>query len=114
MSDQNKVELYARGSRFERGGPGLLDNRVVDVSDSYLKTQYSILTSESLARRVIDQLHLDAVPEFNSPKWWSFRRTVGAPPKQTMAIGPALPLRNRDVYQRVLERFQDRLTIEPV
>src|SRR2546430_6006617 len=35
MSDQNKVELYARGSRFERGGPGLLDNRVVDVSDSY-------------------------------------------------------------------------------
>src|SRR5436190_11843260 len=192
MSDQNKVELYARGSRFERGGPGLLDNRVVDVSDSYeivepeepldlrahgrilrkrfatimivfflvfaviliatlkekpvyraqvlleiqkenpdiptikdlyelesvsdsyLKTQYSILTSESLARRVIDQLHLDAVPEFNSPKWWSFRRTVGAPPKQTTAIGPALPLRNRDVYQRVLERFQDRLTIEPV
>src|SRR5216110_2263102 len=45
------------------------------VSDSYLKTQYSILTSESLARRVIDQLHVDAVPEFNSPKWWSFRRT---------------------------------------
>ena len=192
MSDQNKVELYARGSRFERGGPGLLDNRVVDVSDSYeivepeepldlrahgrilrkrfatimivfflvfaviligtlkekpvyraqvlleiqkenpdiptikdlyelesvsdsyLKTQYSILTSESLARRVIDQLHVDALPEFNSPKWWSFRRTVSAPPKQATAIGPALPLRNRDVYQRVLERFQDRLTIEPV
>jgi polysaccharide biosynthesis transport protein len=192
MSDQNKVELYARGSRFERGGPGLLDNRVVDVSDSYeivepeesldlrtcgrilrkrfatimivfflvfaviliatlketpvyraqvlleiqkenpdiptikdlyelesvsdsyLKTQYSILTSESLARRVIDQLHLDALPEFSSPKWWSFRRTVNAPPKQTTAIGPALPLRNRDVYQRVLEQFQDRLTIEPV
>ncbi|PYT96572.1 MAG: hypothetical protein DMG36_00350, partial [Acidobacteria bacterium] len=192
MSDQNKVEVYARGSRFERGGPGFLDSRFVDlsdsyefiepdvpldlraygrilrkrfatilivfflvfaviligtlkekpvyhaqvlleiqkenpdiptikdlyelesVSDSYLKTQYSILTSESLARRVIDQLHLDALPEFNSPKWWSLRRAVNAPPKQATAIGPALPARNRDVYQRVLERFQDRLTIEPV
>src|SRR5215471_3983149 len=41
------------------------------VSDSYLKTQYTILASDSLAERVIDQLHLDALPEFNAPKWWS-------------------------------------------
>src|SRR5437588_10758239 len=35
MSEQNKVELYARRPRFERGGSVLLDNRVLDLSDSY-------------------------------------------------------------------------------
>src|SRR5437879_1341935 len=33
------------------------------VSDAYLRTQYSILASESLARRVIDQLQLETLHE---------------------------------------------------
>src|SRR5258708_38411112 len=37
------------------------------VSDAYLRSQYTILGSESLARRVIAGLDLDALPEFNSP-----------------------------------------------
>ncbi|HVH70622.1 MAG TPA: Wzz/FepE/Etk N-terminal domain-containing protein, partial [Candidatus Dormibacteraeota bacterium] len=84
------------------------------VSDSYLKTQYSILASESVARRVIDQLHLDALPEFNSPKWWSLRRTVKVAPRQAGLISSEPATRDPEVYQRVLERFQDKLTIEPV
>ena len=41
-----------------------------EVSDAYLRTQYSILASESLARQVIDQLHLETLSEFNSRRWW--------------------------------------------
>ncbi len=84
------------------------------VSESYLKTQYSILTSESVARQVIDQLHLDTLPEFNSPKWWEFRARVFAPAKQTFAADPVGRSRDPEVYQRVLERFQDRLNVDPV
>lgn len=85
------------------------------VSDSYLKTQYTILASESLAERVIDQLHLDALWEFNAPKWWTLERWfTSVPTKQTFALGPAHSSHDSAVYQRALERFQDRLGIEPV
>jgi capsular exopolysaccharide synthesis family protein len=84
------------------------------VSDSYLKTQYTILASESIARRVIDQLHLDTLREFNAPKWWSLERFTGTRRKQTFALGPASSAHDSAVYQRVLERFQDQLSIEPV
>lgn len=84
------------------------------VSDSYLKTQYTILASDSIARRVIDQLHLDSLAEFNSPKWWSLQRFASAPRRQTFALGPAPTNHDSVLYQRVLERFQDRLSIEPV
>src|SRR5467141_3551944 len=43
------------------------------VSDAYLRSQYTIMGSESLARSVIDQLRLDTVAEFNAPEWWSWR-----------------------------------------
>ena len=192
MSEQNKVELYARDARFERARLGFLDHRIVDlsdsyeilepdepldlraygrilrkrlptilivfflvftvgliatlkekpiyraqvlleiqkenpdiptikdlyelesVSDSYLKTQYSILASESVARQVIDQLHLDTLPEFNRPKWWQLGKRLSLPRKQTFALDPVRPGQDPEVYQRVLERFQGRLTIDPV
>src|SRR5436309_7503528 len=85
------------------------------VSDAYLRTQYSILASESLARHVIDQLQLETLPEFNAPKWWqSWPRKKKSPPSQALTIGPAPEVRDRELSQRVLERFQDRLTIDPV
>src|SRR5438093_11734486 len=85
------------------------------VSDAYLRTQYSILASESLARHVIDQLQLETRPEFSSPKWWQFwPRKKKSPPSQALTIGPAPEVRDRELSQRVLERFQDRLTIDPV
>jgi succinoglycan biosynthesis transport protein ExoP len=86
-----------------------------EVSDAYLRTQYSILNSESLARRVIDQLHLETLSEFNSPSWWQRWRKAKKPfATQTFAIGPAPRVGDREVSQRVLERFRDRLTIDPV
>src|SRR6266850_2426838 len=85
------------------------------VSDAYLRTQYSILASESLSRRVIDQLQLESLPEFNSPQWWQFwPRKKKSPPPQAFAVGPLPEARDRELSQRVLERFQDRLTIDPV
>lgn len=82
------------------------------VSDAYLRSQYTILGSESLVRRVIDQLGLDTLKEFNAPKWWSWRKKKNAPAPQVFATGPAHA--DREIYQRVLERFEDRLNINPI
>src|SRR5712664_2363380 len=84
------------------------------VSDAYLRSQYTILGSESLARSVIDKLRVDTIGEFNAPEWWSWRwgkkKNVDAP--QVFAAGPARA--DREVYRRVLERFRDRLQIDPI
>src|SRR6266478_1324059 len=88
--------------------------RLENVSDDYLKTQYSILASKSLARRVIDQLRLNAVSEFNAPKWWSWKRKSKIPASKVFAIGTPPTDSDRELYQRVLERFQDHLTIDPL
>jgi len=82
------------------------------VSDAYLRSQYTILASDSLARRVIDQLGLDGLQEFNSPNWWSWREEKKAPSPRVFATGASRA--TPDVYQRVLERFQDRLAINPI
>src|SRR5713226_7378614 len=63
------------------------------VTDTFLETQYKIFKSDTLARRVIAQLHLDTLEEFN-PKANS--RQAG------------------DNDQVVVERFQKRLAVEPV
>src|SRR6267154_2017453 len=84
------------------------------VSDAYLRSQYTILASESLARSVIDQLRLDTIGEFNAPEWWSWRwhkkKSTGG--SQVFATGPARA--DREVYQRVLERFESRLQVDPI
>jgi succinoglycan biosynthesis transport protein ExoP len=86
-----------------------------EVSDAYLRTQYTILASESLARRVIDQLQLQTLPEFNSRKWWQLSRKKTKPSTtQTFAVGPMPGSPDRELSQRVLERFQDQLIIDPV
>src|SRR5215467_15521200 len=35
MNEPNKLEPYSRAPRFERVGRSFLDNRVLDLSDSY-------------------------------------------------------------------------------
>src|SRR6266404_52686 len=76
------------------------------VSDAYLRSQYTILSSESLARRVIDHLRLDTLREFNAPEWgsWSWRKKRNERAPQVFAAGPARA--DREVYRRVLERFR--------
>src|SRR5215469_2011360 len=66
-----------------------------DVSDNYLETQYKVLQSETLARRVVDELHLDQVKEFNPNS------------DQTSAAGSL-------TQQALVQAFKGRLSVEPV
>lgn len=103
---------------IEKENPGLATVQELfeldAVSDTYLQTQYKILGSESLARRVIDQLRLDKLAEFNPPQpWWSLgeKKTAAAP---TLVVGTSEPEQDPAAYQAVLQRFQDRLAVAPV
>jgi polysaccharide biosynthesis transport protein len=78
------------------------------VSDNYLETQYKVLQSETLARRVIDQLHLERDTEFNPPKdSWLHAKAHAASRTPGSRVDP-------DIEQTVLREFKDRLSIEPV
>jgi capsular exopolysaccharide synthesis family protein len=83
------------------------------VSDTYLETQFRVLGSDSLARRVIAQLHLENLDEFNSPKpWWSF--AAARKPAVEASLAGAAPESDPDARQQVLLHFQEALSIEPV
>jgi len=86
------------------------------VSDTYLETQYKVLRSENLARRVINQLRLNKLAEFNPPQGWWTRwghagNKVSAP--QTFAAESASD-EDPDAYQTTLKRFQDLLSVQPL
>src|SRR6266404_2065953 len=57
---------------IDKENPNILSFKdVVELdtsSDDYLETAYTVLQSRTLARRVIDNLHLDQVPEFNAQR----------------------------------------------
>jgi len=85
------------------------------VSDTYLETQYKILKSATLARRVVEQLGLDKREEFNPPRrWWSRRAKPKIPATQTVLAGAARDTRDSESKQTTLERFQDRLSVSPL
>lgn len=70
-----------------------------NVSDTYLETQYKVLRSETLARRVIDELGLGRREEFNPPRGFWHRSSAADP---------------ADAAERTLKTFEDRLSIDPV
>jgi polysaccharide biosynthesis transport protein len=85
-----------------------------EVSDTYLETQYKVLTSEDLAGRVIAELGLEQNPEFaptapSSP--WSkiagFLRWRPSGGKETR-------VRDQLAREAVLAQFEERLDIRPV
>ena len=80
-----------------------------DVSDSYLETQYKLLRSESLARRVVNELHLDQNIEFNS----AIRSRLSAKENSSAGGVHAFPT-DPDNELTVLRHFEDRVNVEPV
>ncbi|HEV8383777.1 MAG TPA: polysaccharide biosynthesis tyrosine autokinase [Candidatus Acidoferrales bacterium] len=78
-----------------------------NVSDSYLESQYKILESDTLARRVIAQLGLEQREEFNPPPGW-LGRLLGS--KEILSAAE----RETETRETTLKRFRERLTIEPV
>jgi polysaccharide biosynthesis transport protein len=82
--------------------------QLADVSDNYLETQYKVLQSDTLARRVIDQLQLNQAKEFNPPKGgWFWSNAHAAAPTPGSLVDP-------DAEQTVLREFEDRLSVDPV
>ena len=87
--------------------------QVESISDTYLETQYRILKSENLARRVIADLKLDRLTEFSQPAFWWNR------PKQEASLLPAVDVGGNVspesvIDNEVLKKFQDRLDVEPL
>lgn len=79
-----------------------------DVSDNYLETQYKVLQSDTLARRVIEELGLTQVKEFNPPKGeWFWQNAHAAGLTEDLVVDP-------ETEQAILVRFNDRLSVEPV
>jgi succinoglycan biosynthesis transport protein ExoP len=83
------------------------------ISDTYLETQYRILKSENLARRVISDLNLGKLAEFNQPpRWWARHAQEPSPQPALAANENAAP--ESLVDNEVLKKFQDRLDVEPL
>lgn len=79
-----------------------------NVTHDYLETQYRILESDAVARDVIRQLNLDQMEEFNPGK--------GADSSEAGRAGEnadPLPV-DPAGGQLVLERFRDRLDVNPI
>ena len=87
------------------------------VSDTYLETQYEILRSTSLAQRVIDDLRLDTLDEFNPPPMFAWSREKERVPNQEeeflSGVMESSDYNSRS-YQNALATFSDRLSIRPV
>jgi succinoglycan biosynthesis transport protein ExoP len=88
---------------------------VDNASNAFLETQYKVLESESLSRRVIRDLHLDELPEFNPPRHWWSGELQSVPPAATSARPkPGVPQPDTDAVRNALKRFKDQLNIDPV
>ncbi len=72
-----------------------------NVSDTYLETQYRILKIDSLAKRVVESLHLEQVKELNPD--WNERTSDAA----GTAPDPRLML-------AVVRSFEARLRVQPI
>jgi succinoglycan biosynthesis transport protein ExoP len=82
------------------------------TGDDYLETAYKVLQSRSLAKRVIDKLHLDQVPEFNSKR--SGLSSILA--RRLLSNREVTPGEERmdPKYEDLIDIFVDRLAINPV
>jgi len=84
-----------------------------NVNSTFLETQYKVLESESLARRVVRDLGLDEIKEFNPPRhWWSFPSSAAARFRSFAPAGTPEP--DSDGLYNALKTFADRLDVEPV
>src|SRR3989449_6584437 len=83
------------------------------VSDTYLETQFKILQSDTLARRVIEGLRLDMLEEFNPrASQLGDAKPQNAAAAQSFTAGDTE--RDPRAYQTALKRFRDRLSVDPI
>lgn len=84
------------------------------VNSTFLETQYKILQSDSLARRVIRQLSLDRLKEFNPPQhWWSLPSRKPRSESKRGSGTAASPTPDSDAMYNALKVFHSRLGVDP-
>jgi capsular exopolysaccharide synthesis family protein len=107
--------------QIDRDAPNVLSFQefvaeVAPYDDSYLETAFQVLQSRTLARRVIDKLHLDQSPEFEEvlaekPSWLAqLWQESGLNSFTAAEEDPGLDPKDNDL----IEAFQERLSVTPV
>jgi len=88
--EKEDPNIVTAGDLFE------LDN----VNSTFLETQYKVLESESLSRRVIRDLTLDRLREFNPPRhWWSLPSQDALHPASLAAAVAGTPAPDSDALR---------------
>ena len=94
--------------KIDKENPNVLDikdvYRIEPGADDYYQTQYKILKSRNLAKRVIRALKLSENPEFADEK------TVKAPAVENTDANPRL---NEGLPEQVVDTYLKHLTVEP-
>jgi capsular exopolysaccharide synthesis family protein len=87
--------------------------QIESVSDAYIETQNRILKSENLARRVVSQLRLNELEEFNPhvDSGNAPHREASSLQQFGNSVNTAAGVETSD---EVLRKFEDRLVVEPV
>ena len=84
-----------------------------EVSDAYLETQYKVLGSDDLAQRVIDQLGLSKVAEFQPRKsLWPWPASDSRESTNTNT-NSTLDVPDPAMREAVLANFQQQLLVKP-
>jgi capsular exopolysaccharide synthesis family protein len=84
-----------------------------EVTDTYLETEYKVLSSDDLAERVINQLRLDQVAEFRPQKrFWPWTVNKG-PAAQSLPAEVGVTGGDPSIRESVLAGFENRLDIKP-
>lgn len=79
----------------------------IDPNDyDYMETAYRILQSRTLARRVIDAMKLEHVPEFNAKSSWKPLGDATNTKPEEAKIDPK--------YHNLIQNFSSRLTVAPI
>src|SRR5579872_116174 len=103
--------------KIEKENPSLVTPQelfqIDEVSDSYLETEYKVLSSEDLAQRVIAQLGLNHIAEFHPQKrsWPSILNNIQA--ANTLPAGAGVERGDTFIRETVLSNFGARLDVKP-
>jgi polysaccharide biosynthesis transport protein len=90
----------------------ILQMDAIDV-ESYLRTQYGILQSRTLAEHVVQDLRLDRDPEFYR-KEKLFGLIEGEPERNLPASGTDFLTSSTESYRNALRHFQKSLSVSPL
>src|SRR3984893_2529908 len=102
---------------IEKENPSLVTPQelfqIDEVSDSYLETEYKVLSSDDLAERVIAQLGLEQTAEFHPQKgsWPAILKNIQA--ANSLMAGSNVVESDPSLRETVLAGFEKRLDVKP-